>query len=133
MTRVVRVLIGIAFLALVFCGTGASAAEDVGVPVLCYHRFGPAKADGMTVTTKVFEAQLKWLKDNGYTVIPLRTLVNYLRGQGPPPPPKSVVITADDAHKTVYSDMLARGAQVQHAGDLVHLSVLRFQPLPPMP
>ena len=105
MTRVARVLVGIAFLALVFCGTGASAADEVSIPVLNYHRFGPTKADGMTVTTKVFEAQMKWLKDNGYTVIPLRTLVNYLRGQGPPPPPKSVVITADDAHKTVYSDM----------------------------
>jgi peptidoglycan/xylan/chitin deacetylase (PgdA/CDA1 family) len=106
MTRVVRVLVGIAFLALVFCGPGASAAEDVGVPVLNYHRFGPTVADGMTVTTKVFESQIKWLKDNGYTVIPLRTLVDYLLGQGPPPPPKSVVITADDAHKTVYTEML---------------------------
>ena len=92
---------------LVLCSqTFALAQEKVGVPVLCYHRFGPKVADSMTVTTPVFEAQLKWLQDNGYTVIPLRTLVNYLRGQGPPPPPKSVVITADDAHKTVYSDML---------------------------
>jgi hypothetical protein len=95
-------------LALLTLGLGpaaAPAAEEVLVPVLCYHRFGPTVADGMTVTTKVFEAQMKWLKDNGYTVIPLRTLVNYLRGQGPPPPPKSVVITADDAHKTVYTEM----------------------------
>ena len=88
------------------CQPFVLAQEQVAVPVLCYHRFGPTVADGMTVTTPVFEAQLKWLQDNGYTVIPLRTLVNYLRGQGPPPPPKSVVITADDAHKTVYSDML---------------------------
>jgi peptidoglycan/xylan/chitin deacetylase (PgdA/CDA1 family) len=92
-------------LALGFCGQALAAEEQVTVPVLCYHRFGPTVADGMTVTTKVFEAQLKWLKDNGYTVIPLRTLVNYLKGQGPPPPPKSVVITADDAHKTVYTEM----------------------------
>ena len=76
------------------------------MPVLCYHRFGPKVADSMTVTTKVFEAQLQWLKDHQYTVIPMKTLVDYLLGQGPPPPPKSVVITADDGHKTVYSDML---------------------------
>jgi len=105
MARAVRVLLCIVLLAQFFCGTVTWAAEEVAVPVLCYHRFGPTKADGMTVTTQVFEAQMKWLKDNGYTVIPLRTLVNYLRGQGPPPPPKSVVLTADDAHKTVYSDM----------------------------
>ena len=61
----------------------ALAQEKVGVPVLCYHRFGPKVADSMTVTTQVFEAQLKWLQDHGYTVIPLRTLVNYLHGQGP--------------------------------------------------
>ena len=105
MTRAVRIFLIIALLAQFFYCTTTWAAEEAAVPVLCYHRFGPTKADGMTVTTKVFEAQMKWLKDNGYTVIPMRTLVNYLRGQGPPPPPKSVVITADDAHKTVYSDM----------------------------
>jgi peptidoglycan/xylan/chitin deacetylase (PgdA/CDA1 family) len=84
----------------------AWAADQVTVPVLCYHRFGPTVADSMTVTNKVFTSQLQWLKDNHYAVIPLRTLVNYLRDQGPPPPEKSVVITADDGHKTVYSEML---------------------------
>jgi peptidoglycan/xylan/chitin deacetylase (PgdA/CDA1 family) len=105
MTRRLCVFALVSMLVLGFCGQALAADEQVTVPVLCYHRFGPTVADGMTVTTKVFEAQLKWLKDNGYTVIPLRTLVNYLKGQGPPPPPKSVVITADDAHKTVYTEM----------------------------
>ena len=106
MMRTLRLLAVITLLALCFCGQAASAEDQVTVPVLCYHRFGPKVADSMTVTTKVFESQMQWLKDHQYTVIPLRTLVNYLRKQGPPPPPKSVVITADDAHKTVYSDML---------------------------
>jgi peptidoglycan/xylan/chitin deacetylase (PgdA/CDA1 family) len=106
MTRTCRLLLVIVALAVGFCCTAVSAEDQVTVPVLCYHRFGPTVADGMTVTTKVFASQLQWLKDNQYTVIPLRTLVNYLLNQGPPPPPKSVVITADDAHKTVYSEML---------------------------
>jgi peptidoglycan/xylan/chitin deacetylase (PgdA/CDA1 family) len=63
-------------------------------------------ADSMTVTTRVFEAQLQWLKDNGYTVIPLKALVGYLRGQTPTQPQKAVVITADDGHKSVYTEML---------------------------
>jgi peptidoglycan/xylan/chitin deacetylase (PgdA/CDA1 family) len=75
------------------------------VPILLYHRFGPVVADGMTVTTPVFESHLKYLKENGYTVIPLRQLVDYFLRKGPPPPPRSVVIVADDGHKTVYSDM----------------------------
>lgn len=78
----------------------------VKVPILLYHRFGPAVADSMTVTTPVFESHLKYLREKGYTVIPLRQLVNYCRRQGPPPPPKSVVITVDDGHKSVYTDML---------------------------
>jgi peptidoglycan/xylan/chitin deacetylase (PgdA/CDA1 family) len=106
MTRMLHLLVGITVLSICFCCCAALADDQVTVPVLVYHRFGPTVADSMTTTTKVFESQLQWLKDNQYTVIPLRTLVNYLLGQGPPPPPKSVVITADDAHKTVFSDML---------------------------
>jgi len=107
MTRAVRILLAIALLALVFCSTAVSAAaDDVSVPVILYHRFGPKVADSMTTITSVFEAQMKWLKDNGYTVIPMRTLVDYLTGKGPAPAPKSVVLCADDGHKSVYTDML---------------------------
>ncbi len=81
------------------------AAAGVQVPILLYHRFGPVVADGMTVTTAVFESHLKYLRENGYTVIPLRQVVDYYLGKGPPPPPRSVVIAADDGHRTVYSDM----------------------------
>ncbi len=106
MTRMLRVLAGITLLALCFCWPAAAADDQVSVPILLYHRFGPTVADGMTTTTKVFAAQLQWLKDHQYTVIPLKTLVNYVRGEGPAPPPKSVVIVTDDGHKSVYSDML---------------------------
>jgi peptidoglycan/xylan/chitin deacetylase (PgdA/CDA1 family) len=60
----------------------------------------------MTITTPVFAAHMKYLHDNGYKVIPLRQLVDYYRGKAPAPGPKSVVIVEDDAHKSVYSDML---------------------------
>ena len=102
----VRALAGILLLAFFLCSPAVSADEAISVPVLNYHRFGPSVADSMTVTTSVFNSQLKWLNDNGYTVIPLRTLVDYLLGKGPAPPPKSVVITADDGHKSVYDVML---------------------------
>ena len=101
-----RVFAALLWLAVCFCAPAAAADDQVSVPILLYHRFGPTVADGMTTKTEVFAAHLKWLKDNGYTVIPLRTLVNYLLGSGPAPAPKSVVIAADDAHQTVYSDML---------------------------
>ena len=78
----------------------------IGVPILVYHRFGPAAADSMTVTTTVFESQLKYLKENGYTVIPLRQLVDYHLGKRQALPPRSLVITVDDGHQSVYTDML---------------------------
>jgi peptidoglycan/xylan/chitin deacetylase (PgdA/CDA1 family) len=80
--------------------------QGVNVPILLYHRFGPVVADGMTITTQVFESHLRYLRENGYTVIPLRQLVDWYLKKGPPPPAKSVVIVEDDAHKSVYSDML---------------------------
>ena len=60
----------------------------------------------MTVTTAVFEEQLRWLNAHGWRVIPLRELVAWLAGEGPAPPERSVVITADDGHRSVHSDML---------------------------
>jgi len=82
---------------------GKSRAE--GVPILLYHRFGPEIADSMTVTTNYFESQLKYFKDQGYTVIPLRQLVDHIVGKMPSIPSRSLVITADDGHKSVYTDM----------------------------
>jgi peptidoglycan/xylan/chitin deacetylase (PgdA/CDA1 family) len=106
----------VTYLLLFFaCITSASAAPPVehpqdrrpaGVPILLYHRFGSEVSDSMTVTSRVFESHLKYLKDNGYTVIPLRQLVDYYIKKGPFPPPKSVVIVEDDAHISVYTCML---------------------------
>jgi len=75
------------------------------VPILLYHRFGPVVSDGMTVTTSVFASQLRLISERGYTVIPLRQLVAYLQNQGPAPPARAVVITADDGHRSIYTDM----------------------------
>lgn len=84
----------------------AFCAETFRVPILLYHRLGPTVADGMTIRTDVFESQMKYLHDNGYTVIPLRQLVDHYLGKVPAPKARSVVIVEDDAHASVYSDML---------------------------
>ncbi len=81
---------------------GEADSAALNVPILLYHRFGPTVADGMTVTTPVFESHLKYLKENGYRVIPLRQLVDYYLSRGPKPLPKSVVIVVDDGHASVY-------------------------------
>ena len=83
-----------------------SADRETTVPILVYHRFGPVVADSMTVTTAAFSSQLKFLKDNGYTVIPLKQLLEYFQKGSSPPPSRSVVITVDDGHRSVYTEML---------------------------
>ncbi len=80
--------------------------EPGGVPVLVYHRFGPVVADSMTVTTAVFEEQLAWLRAHDYEIISLRTFVDSLRNPGIARPERAVAITADDGHKSVYTEML---------------------------
>jgi peptidoglycan/xylan/chitin deacetylase (PgdA/CDA1 family) len=80
--------------------------EDPEVSILVYHRFGLSVKDAMTVRTATFRWQLDYLKQHGYTIIPLRALVSYLSGRTPAPPRRSVVITADDGHISVFTEML---------------------------
>ncbi|HEY3307821.1 MAG TPA: polysaccharide deacetylase family protein [Desulfuromonadaceae bacterium] len=93
-------------LLLVFLAPAYAFCADFRVPILLYHRLGPAAVDGMTITTPIFESHMKYLHDNGYKVIPLRQLIDHYLGKAPAPGPKSVVIVEDDAHKSVYSEML---------------------------
>ncbi|HSB05064.1 MAG TPA: polysaccharide deacetylase family protein [Thermodesulfobacteriota bacterium] len=81
------------------------SVRTTGIPILLYHRFGSVAVDSMTVTTAVFESQLQYLSHHGYAVISLRQLVDHIRGKGQAPPLKSLVITADDGHRSVYTDM----------------------------
>jgi peptidoglycan/xylan/chitin deacetylase (PgdA/CDA1 family) len=84
----------------------ANANEIIRIPILTYHNFDPAKPGSMTISTEKFAAQLKYIKENGYTVIPLSQAVNYLLGKIDTLPKKPVVITADDGRETVYTYML---------------------------
>lgn len=59
----------------------------------------------MTVRTSTFESQLEYFREHRYSVVSLRTVVAYLRGAAPLPP-RAVVITADDGHESVYTNML---------------------------
>ena len=104
-TSLIAFFLGLVLLLSWFNGT-VSAQEKFSVPILVYHRFAPAVTDRMTVTISLFESHLRYLRDNGYTVVPLRQLVQY-RLTGALPPSRSVVITADDGHRSVYAHMLS--------------------------
>lgn len=70
------------------------------VPILCYHRFGP-KSSKLTVTKAAFEAQMEYLAQNGYHVVPLEKIRAFLDAKEPLPR-KTVAITIDDGYRSTY-------------------------------
>ncbi len=80
--------------------------EEPAVSILVYHRFGATVKDAMTVRTASFRWQLDYLRQHHHPVIPLGALVSYLLGHSPAPPRGAVVITVDDGHESVFTEML---------------------------
>ncbi|MFI5001339.1 MAG: polysaccharide deacetylase family protein [Reyranellales bacterium] len=106
MLRFVGLRLAVIAVVLVFgCPTGKAAEPPLNVPILVYHRLGPALTDEMTVTTPVFEAQLRLIAERGYHAVALRTLVGALADSAVELPDRAVVLTVDDGHRTVYSDL----------------------------
>ena len=70
------------------------------IPILCYHRFGNS-ASKMVLSPASFSAQLEWLASNGYHVVRLAHVADFLAGRRPLPA-KSVVITIDDGYESTH-------------------------------
>lgn len=81
-----------------------AAEKSVNIPILCYHNFSNVPGS-MNLTPARFEEQLKYLQDNGYTVIPLKEAVAYLQGKRDNLPNKPIVITIDDGWSSAYKSM----------------------------
>jgi peptidoglycan/xylan/chitin deacetylase (PgdA/CDA1 family) len=82
--------------------------ESARVPILMYHYIGdpPPTADRLrrelTVSASAFEAQMAWLRDNGYTTVTLDQVHDYLNG-GEALPARPVVLTFDDGYLDAYT------------------------------
>lgn len=72
------------------------------VPVLTYHHFGRNCTSPYCMPAAVFDRQMKYLKKNGYRVITLGMLLDFLRYRHAVPK-KSVVIAMDDGNKSAYT------------------------------
>ena len=71
------------------------------VPVLTYHRFSKEKSSGMMISETMFKEQMSFLKNNGYSVITVDRLLDFLDFKGQVPE-KSVVLTFDDGWRSFY-------------------------------
>ena len=86
---------------------GAAARAAPHAVVLMYHRFGEGRYPSTSIRLSQFEAHLRALRDGGYTVLPLRHIVEALRA-GTPLPPRSVGLSVDDAYASVYREAWPR-------------------------
>lgn len=71
-----------------------------GVVVLMYHSIGDNR-ESFTVSPIEFERQMKYLREDGFTIVSLGELLHLLK-ENLPFPPRSVVVTFDDGYDDNY-------------------------------
>ncbi len=87
---------------LFFCfGFNFLKCEENSAIVLMYHRFNEAEHPATSISSKTFEKQMQYLKDNNFKVLPTSSLIPFFNKEIQLPK-KSVFITIDDAYKSVY-------------------------------
>ena len=92
------------FLPILLLSAPVAAADQRGdATIFIYHHFGDDRYPTTNVGMPEFKAQMAYLAEHDYNVIPLAELVAMLAA-GSPLPPKTVVITVDDAYRTTYSE-----------------------------
>jgi biofilm PGA synthesis lipoprotein PgaB len=89
------------FVLYLFLPALALASREFNAVILMYHKFGEDRYPSTSVTLEQFDAQLDYLKSNGFHVLPLEAVVTAYRNQTPLPE-NSIAITVDDAYLSVY-------------------------------
>lgn len=90
--------------------TSSEEVPGIKVPILTYHYIevnpdpvGDPGRDKLLVTPTNFEAQLKYLHDNGWTTVTLDDLVSYISSPKLMPA-KPIILTFDDGYQDFYDN-----------------------------
>lgn len=81
---------------------GLSAEGYQTVPILTYHRFADHCSSPLCMPERVFDTQMRYLKENGYHVITPDDLLHFIEYRQRLPK-KSVMITMDDGYHSTYA------------------------------
>jgi peptidoglycan/xylan/chitin deacetylase (PgdA/CDA1 family) len=73
--------------------------------VLMYHKVNDIPDNPTTVPVTVFDEQMAYLRELGYTVVDLDTVLDHY-GRGAPLPPGATLITFDDGYRDVLENAL---------------------------
>lgn len=83
----------------------AAGAEGGGIPILMYHKVNsdPETGNlGLRVPPEIFDRQMQYLYNQGYSTVSLGDVCEYLKGEHALPP-RSIVITFDDGYRDNYT------------------------------
>lgn len=77
--------------------------SGVNASAVMYHRFGDSRYPSTNVTMEQLDAHIEELTSGDYNVVPLSTIIDAMENDTPLPR-KTVAITIDDAHGTVFEN-----------------------------
>ncbi|WP_061958535.1 polysaccharide deacetylase family protein [Cupriavidus pauculus] len=101
-----KILFGIALATSLMFATPSGCAQELPshrpIPILVYHRFADTVDDPMTVRLDNFRSHLRAIRHAGFRVVPLADVLVWYRGEPNALPERSVAITIDDGHRSVF-------------------------------
>jgi peptidoglycan/xylan/chitin deacetylase (PgdA/CDA1 family) len=84
-----------------------SFLQKKGLRVLMYHKISESETDFLTVTTAQFDAQLGWVRAQGFQFVSMKNVLSWAKN-GENLPEKPVLLTFDDA----YTSQVELGAPI---------------------
>lgn len=92
---------------ILIAGYAQAQKPQTSAVILMYHHFSDDTPASTSVTLQQFDAHLEYLEENNFNVWPLSKLINHWQNQKEVPD-RTVVLTADDAYKSVYENAFPR-------------------------